>query len=330
MEIGYALRRAWHITWQDKALWLFGFLVSLGMVSTPLGVSAGQWDRVVQELPPEVQTPILDFLDGPDFTATVIAFVLLGFAVSVGLSLASALGRAALVNQIRAAEEHGTVVLKGGWLAGKRYFWRVFLIRLLLGLPMGVVIVVGVLPSLVARIMTLLQEQPEAVFLGDLSTRLLELACLAPASCLAVLFSIPTRVMQRLAVRACVLEALDVRGSLARAWELLREQLGRLALVWLVLVLIGAGLLIVVGLPLLLVWLALLLIAWLITFALPLLSVALTLGVGLLAWLVAVAILGVAEMFASTAWTLTYRELTGMGRTGEETGGSTAFAPTQG
>jgi hypothetical protein len=180
------------------------------------------------------------------------------------------------------------------------------------------VIVAGALPSLVARIVALLQAQPEAVFLDDLSTRLLELTCLAPASCLAVLLSIPTGVMQRLAVRACVLEALDGRRSLARAWELLREQLGRLALVWLVLVLIGVGALIVVGLPLLLVWLVLLLIAWLVTFVLPLLSIALTLGVGLLAWLVAVAILGVAETFASTAWTLTYRELTGMGRTGEE------------
>jgi len=314
MEIGYVLRRAWRPE----------------MVSIPLGVSAGQWDRAVQELPLEVQTPILDFLGGPYLAMAVIALMLLGFVVSVGLSLASALGRAALVNQIRAAEEYGVVVLKGGWLAGTRHFWRVFLIRLLLGLPMGVVIVVGALPSLVARIVALLQEQPEVVFLGDLSTPLLELACLAPASCLAVLFSIPTGVMQRLAVRACVLESLDVRGGLVRAWELLRGQLGRLALVWLVLVLVGTGLLIVVGLPLLLVWLALLLAAWLVMFALPLLSVALTLGVGLLAWLVAVAILGVAETFVSAAWTLTYRELTGMGRTGEETEGSTAFAPTQG
>jgi hypothetical protein len=50
----------------------------------------------------------------------------------------------------------------------------------------------------------------------------------------------------------------------------------------------------------------------------PLLYIALTLIVGLLAWLVGSAANSVAETFLSAAWTLAYRELAGMGLTGEE------------
>ncbi len=49
----------------------------------------------------------------------------------------------------------------------------------------------------------------------------------------------------------------------------------------------------------------------------PLLFVALTLAVELLAWLVAAAAGGVVETILSAAWTLAYRDLTGMGLTGE-------------
>jgi hypothetical protein len=38
----------------------------------------------------------------------------------------------------------------------------------------------------------------------------------------------------------------------------------------------------------------------------------------------------IAQSFSAALWTLTYRELTGIGRTGEETGTSATFAPTQG
>jgi hypothetical protein len=44
----------------------------------------------------------------------------------------------------------------------------------------------------------------------------------------------------------------------------------------------------------------------------------LALAIGLLVWLVGAAVTGVAETFSSAAWTLAYRDLTGLGLTGEE------------
>ncbi|MBN1976452.1 MAG: hypothetical protein JW918_03535 [Anaerolineae bacterium] len=318
MELGYILRRAWRITWEHKLLWIFGILVSTGMVSTRLGLSSGQWEAAVQELPPGLQQPIVDFMNGPYAAAVAAALAVLGFIVGFGLSLLSVLGRVGLVHQVRAVEEYGVAVLKGGWLAGKQRLWQAFFARLLLALPAGLVVFIGALPAVVAWLLTVGQEQLEAQVFGVLTTGALGLICLAPATFLSLLLSLPIGVLQRLAVRACVLEKLGVRASVARAWGMLRESPGWLALVWLILAAISAGAMILVGLPLVAVWWLLFSTAWLAMFFSPLFSVILMLLLGLATWVVASAIGGLLETFSSTTWTLAYRELTGMGRTGEE------------
>ena len=105
MELGYILRRAWQITWEHKRLWLFGFLVSLGVTGTRIGVSSSQWELAVYELPPEMQQPIVAFINDPSFATVAVVFTVLGFVASVGVSLLSNLGRAGLVNQTRAVDK---------------------------------------------------------------------------------------------------------------------------------------------------------------------------------------------------------------------------------
>jgi hypothetical protein len=324
MDVGYILRRAWPITWHHKALWLFGLLVGLGTASTRFGMVSVQWDLVLAELPPEIRTPITEFIDSPYLAVVVIILVVFGLAVGFGLMLLNTLGRIGLVHQARAAEEYGVIVLRGGWRAGKQYLWKVFTIRLLLGLSLGVLIVAGALPSIVTQLVTAGQDSETAI-LGDLGAEVFRLVCEAPAWCIAALLSVPLGLLQRLAVRACVLENLDTRGSLASAWEMLREHLGAIVLVWSILFGIGACVLLVLGLPLGATWLLLLSIARLAAFASPMLSAALALLIGVSTWLVLVLIIGVAETFSSATWTLAYRELTGIGRTGEEGGCISVF-----
>jgi hypothetical protein len=117
-----------------------------------------------------------------------------------------------------------------------------------------------------------------------------------------------------------------VRQSVVRAWAVVREHLGRLALVWLILLGAETGVTIVIGLPLALVAMSLGAVALLAVFVSPLLCMALVLIGGLLAWLVGAAFSGVVETFNSAAWTLAYRELTGMGLTGEETASAVSKA----
>lgn len=320
MDIGYVLRRAWEITWRHKALWLFGFLVSLGTVGTRLSVSAIRWEQPARELLVEVHRDIAGFLSINYFVAVAAILVLLGLIIiGFGLALLNALGRAALVDQVRAAEDLGRVGLRAGWQASRRHLWPVFLIRLLLGLPMAVVTLAGALPVVGIWFLIAVQGRSETVVPDAFAVPLATLTCLFPTIGLATLLFIPLNVLQRLAVRACMLEELDVRQSILRAWAMLREHLRALALVWLILLVVGIGVMIVFGLPLVLVAVAFMAFALMTVLVSPLLFIVLVLTIGLLTWLAGAALNGVVETFFSASWTLAYRELTGLGLTGEET-----------
>ena len=318
IDLGYVLRRAWEITWRHKALWLFGFLVSLGTVSARFGTSSGRWESVTRELPPEMQRGLADFLSSPYFTIVIVILILLGIALSVGFALLGALARATLVDQVRAVEDVGVVTLRSGWEAGRRHLWMVFGIRLLLGLPAIVVTMIGVLPVVGMALLVAGQDRLAVLVPGVFAMEFALFTCLVPAICLAVLLSVPLSLLRRLAVRACVLEERGVRESVSCAWSMLREHLGSLALVWLILLCVGIGVMIVVFLPLVLVMMASMAISLLAVFFSPLVSIGLMLMIGLSAWLLGAVVNSVVETFSSAVWTLTYRELTGLGLTGAE------------
>ncbi len=344
MDLSYILHRAWQITRRHKVLWLFGFALSLGTVGRRIATCGSGWEQPARGLPSEVQRAIADLSHIPYFVAAVIALILLGITTSIGLALLGALGRAAMVNQIQAAENRGRVQLRAGWQAGKRHLRPVFLIRLLLGLPAAAPALIGALPAIGTGLIAGQQARPEVAIPGAMASVMTFLTCLLPGVCLALLLSVPLGVLQRLAVRACVLEGHSVRESILRAWTILREHTAPLALLWLILTGIGIGVTIAFGLPLTLLaiwlWTIILLVfltspLWLV----PLMSngvsflsilndigdtsngasLALTAIIGLLAWLVGAGVNSVMATFLSASWTLAYRELTGLGLTGENT-----------
>ena len=316
MDLGYILRRAWEVTWRHKVLWLFGFLVALGS-----GISAQSnvnYRSTTSELPPEVQHTIYEFVASPYFVVAIIALVLLGIVIGIVLAFVGALGRAALVDQVREAEEDGTPSASAGFQAGRQHLWPVFLIRFLLRLPVGVLILIGTVPTLVGALSIVRDSRlgtlplPNILALGSI------LACLFPAVCLALLLSIPLGVLERLSIRACVLEGRPLGESFRRGWNVLTDNLGAIALLWLILVGIGIGVALVVGLPLMMVTFVVLVPVFMTAIFSPILAVALMLVVSLVVWLLGAAIRSVAETFTSATWTLAYRELTGLGLTGEK------------
>ena len=317
MELGYILRRAWEITWRHKVLWLFGFLIALSSGAPGRGNI-----NYLEELPPEMERAIYQFVTGPYFLVVVVALVALGLAIGLVLALVGALGRAALVDQVREAEEGDTPEVSAGFRAGWQRMWPVFLIRFLLRLPVALLVLIGMLPVLVGALSMLPESRPGtqpppniAPLIGSL------LACLLPAMCLIVLLLIPLGVLERLSIRACVLERLPLGKSLKRGWDVLKGNLGPIALLWLIMLGIGIGVALVIGLPLALGTIAILVPLVLTAMASPILAAVLVLAVGLVAWLLGAAIGGVVETFTSATWTLAYRELTGLGTDGGKPAG---------
>jgi hypothetical protein len=314
MDYGYILRRAWEMTWRHKTLWLFGLLVSLSSL-LQFRLDAG---GMIAWLPAEVQQRIIEITRGPYPALAVGILALPMLLVALTLSVLSALGRVGLMDQVNRIENGGQATARGGLRAGKRRTWPVFLITLLLSLPTLLVVAIGFIPYILRAYVFYLPYGPGQDLPTVLEAVARFLVCLLPAFLLSLLLAIPLRVLQRLAVRACVLENLPVAGSAHRAWEMMGGHPGALALLWLTFAGVSVGIAVVVGSPLGLLILGFLVpSSFLLRSPSPAVQAALW-GTTLSLWLVGAFIASATEIFFSASWTLAYRELVGLGRTGEE------------
>lgn len=300
MDYGYVLRRGWQVAWRHKALWLFAFLAGMVQVSLSFQQSA-------YLLPERWREGLESFAQGPYFVPVAVSVVGLTLILVVALAWLRALGEAALVDQVAALESWGTLPsVRAGWRQGRRFAWRVLLVTLLISVPILLVIV----PATLVGLTPLVRGRPAPENIVPL------LACLTLAVCLGAPLVIGLTLLRTLAVRACVLEDLGVWRSVVRAWDLVLSKPGQVLLFWLTMTGIGIG----VGAA------AAALLCPLFGLFVPL-SRGLGGGpairspflclMGLFALIAALA--GVIwGTFDSACWTLAYRHLAALGRTGEE------------
>jgi hypothetical protein len=319
INLSYVLRASWRITWHRKRLWLLGFAASLSLVGFRTGLAGPTgWLRAAAELSPNAEAWFQRFLDSPYLPVLAIVIGVLVLAGAFGLTVVNALGQGALVDQVRSAEEYGLVELRAGWEEGKRRLWRVFLLRLILGLPP---LLAAGSAALVGALSAVSPWMGPAWYVEGMRSYMwvvgLVSLCLAPVVVVLLLASIPLSVLLRFAVRACVLEGYGFRESIRRAWLTGRQHWVASVLLWLVQSAGVGGVYAVLGLPLLAgaavvslgaVSVGLVSTAW---------SIALTALVSLVGWLVGGLLGGVIETFVSAMWTLAYREMHGLGQTGE-------------
>jgi hypothetical protein len=236
---------------------------------------------------------------------------LLSIAIGLGITFLNAVGKSALVDQIYRIEDSRRPSRAKSWEAGKAQARPVFLIILLLGLPVFLIVLVGMVAMLItARLISPSLPVP----VGDLPAVGASLACLAPALCLGALLAVPLSVLRRLAVLACVLEARSPWESVTRGWEVLRDNLSPILGTWVTVLLVSLGVAVLVGTPCGALVLALRTSQWFTGEV----SLGLALGSMLFFWLAGLVINSVLETFRTALWTLVYRQLMGMGRRGEE------------
>lgn len=313
MDYEQILERAWRITWQHKALWLFAFLA---------GFSAQfRFNVDSQMLPPEVQRWIAEFVNGPYFRPAVVGFSVFALLVGVVAAFVNALGRSALIDQVNRVEEGSAATIRSGWKAAKRYVWRVFWVAFLLGLPTALAMAVALAP-LMAPLMGMMVGEQVALTSLDLESRLLE--CFLPGCCVAALLGLFLQCIQALAERACVLEDLSIWGSIVRGWECLRRNVGRVLAFWLVLIGVGIAIGVVIGAPICLLLFVTALPLGVVMRDSPAIGMGGLCGLWLLLWVLGAAVSCVTTTYFSSCWTLFYRRLTelnnaGVGLVGEAT-----------
>jgi hypothetical protein len=312
VDYQYILRQVWQISRRWKMLWLLGILSTLS-ARLRLRPQIRNLARIAEWLPPEMRDRFAGFASGPYTTPALVGSVLLALLVGVGLALLHAAARAALTDQVNRIENGDTPALRAAWEVGKRHVWRVLAISVLLGLPVLALVAAGLIPLLLGAFVL---DLPAGLERNTVAASMV-LCCLFPALFLGLLLAIPLSVLRRLAVRACVLENQAIRQSIVRAWGVLRSNLGAVVLLWLILAAVALGAILLVGAPCLLVTGLSSPLVDLFSRSSPA-GLAGVCGAALLFWLLETVITGAVETLFSTAWTLAYRDVAGLGLTGQE------------
>ena len=346
------LKRAWHTVWSYRALWIFGVILALVTFSwktaalldtdqdwTDRGIQVtvldGEtfWDALQKTLRHEVdeanrelsklfatQLGIVVTKDG-----LTILGVLAGVAVTVIVvaKIARYASRTALIRMVGTYLDSGERVRMGRgfrW-AWSRRAWRLFLIDLTADV---VAVLFGILLfGLILAPLPLWVDGGDGVIF---TFAILTGSLFFMAIFVMIVAGAVVSVWKRLARQACALEGIGVTEALRRGKSMVRSRRKDAGLIWLLTIAVELGWsVITVPLVLLLIGLGLLIgglpglaaggLTGLASRGDAPLFVGLALGIPIFLLVTVgpvVLLSGMREVFVSTLWTLTYRELRGM------------------
>ena len=320
------LKRALNITVNYRALWIFGMLLALttgsgsgngggssSSSSSPNNDPNFNWQNPFGEFPqlsPELANMWIGIAIG--LACLLLILILIG-------SIARYVSETALIRMVDEHETSGEqlTIRQGFRLGWSRSAWKMFLMDLLVGVVFVTVFLVLLALAALPLLVWLTENTPLQVIGSIVSAgSILLLVFVAIVAALAV------TLIMIFARRACALENLGVRASLRRGYEMVKQRLGDLLMMGVMM--FGIGLLwFIVTIP---VILAVVVVSALLA-GLPALlagSIAGFFTQGTTPWIVA-AIVGVPifliaviipatliggwqQVFSSSAWTLTYRE----------------------
>jgi hypothetical protein len=308
MDYGKILSRAWNIVWENKWLFVLGFLAALGSSGGSGGGSSnfrspapgdlgsefsGDFGRVFGQLAP-----------------FIIGLVCFFFLLAIVLWLLRLVGEAGMIASVDRIEAGQKLALRDGFRAGTSYLKSMVGLSLVLYAPF---ILAGLIITVVAISFVITGlgggEELAASSFGLAALCLIPLACILAIAGLIVAFVYP------MAQRGIIIEGLGVMDGIRRGWQLLRENLVEIFLLALIFVVVG----IIVGIATVIIALPLALL-----FILPVVFTAVEGGTAFTAGTIILGVLGVitfillaaaissiVRAFQSAAFTLGYHHWTG-------------------
>jgi hypothetical protein len=315
MNLGEVLSKAWKIIWKNKILWIFGILASCGRSGGGGGNSNFNFNNngAGKDLFNNGNNPFsngqfpgmealsrnLEQFFGSSGAQTWIPIVIgifcLLFILALVFIFLGTIGRIGLIKGTLLTE-NGQEPLSFGqvWSASTPYFWRVFLLNLVIGLVVGVAFLILLVPMILLSIATL--------GIGML--------CLIPIICLLVPVGMAINIIIEQANVAMVVEDLGMMDAIKRGWQVCRENIGPVVVVALV-ILVGGGIIgFVIAIPMFLVLVPLFIGVF--SKDQSILSTGLvTAGVLLCCLIPVITVLeGILTSYIGSVWTLTFLRLT--------------------
>jgi len=331
------LKRAWEILWRYRALWIFGIILALttasGSPSSPSGPNGGGQAEYHLD---EGDWPFPDGrLELPEIAPEVVsALVVIGVGLGcmvifliIATTVARYVAETALIRMVNDYEETGeTQTIRQGFRIGwSRTALRLFLINLVIDLPLAVVFILMFLLA-AAPLLLWITESTAAGVIGTVAT--IGMGVLVVL--LAIVGGVVVSLLKHFFRRVCALEEIGVIESIRQGFAFVRRHLKDVFVMWLIMVglSIGWAIAMIVATLALIPIIILLVIVGGVLGGVPALivgglaslffegAVPYIVGalVGLPIFIIVVAVPwvflgGLMEVYKSSVWTLTYREL---------------------
>jgi hypothetical protein len=224
-NFGEVLTRAWQIIWKHKILWVCGVFAACsrgnGGGSGGSGGGGGGTGPGGQPFPQLQQTfeQIGQWIN--DNPWIIVVFILLILVLVVLAIFLGTIGRIGLIRGTYQAERGAERLVFGELFSESMpYFWRVFGLSLLIGLAFLLLL----LPLILFGVLT--------AGIG--------LVCLIPLVCILIPVGFAVSVIIEQANAAIVLEDLGIQAGLRKGWDVVRNNIGPMIALGLIL-LIGAA-----------------------------------------------------------------------------------------
>ncbi|TET49812.1 MAG: hypothetical protein E3J64_09020 [Anaerolineales bacterium] len=321
MDHKSVLRRAWKTTFGYPALLVFGLIVAL-TASGGGGGSGSQYTFTGQDFASgwDFETADLPVNVGAIVAPIVATLCCGGLLLAVVVVVARYVADTALVRMVDEHERTGeTLGVREGFRKGwSRTALRFLGIDVLIGIPVIVASVLLLAPTLVPLLMWLTDSVAAGIVGTVASIGLFFLVIFV-----LIVAGAAISVLVQFARRACAIEQVGVLDAIRRGYGVIADNLRDAGLMWLIMVGVGLAWAIVLA-----VGMALLALLAVIVGGLPGLLVGALLSIvaeGAVPWIVAAIVAlpaflifvgvpslilgGFAEVFKSSVWTLTYREL---------------------
>jgi hypothetical protein len=320
------LKRSLNITVNYRVLWIFGMLLAL--TSGGGGGNGGHGSSNVDQSSFNGQNPFGEFPHITPAISNTIIGVAIGLACFILILIVAGtivryVSETALIRMVDKHEKSGEklTIRQGFGLGWSRAAWKMFLMDLLVGLSFIAAFLLLLVLAALPLLVWLTKSSPLQVVGTVISGGLMLLVMFA-----TIVVALAVSLIILFARRACALEDLGVRDSLRRGYEMVKQRLGDVLLMGVMM--FGIGLFwVLITIPIVLG----IIVAAALFGGLPALLVGSVVGLftsGATPWIVA-AVIGIPlfliaviipgtliggwqKVFSSTAWTLTYREALAM------------------
>ncbi len=244
MDYGNLLKRAWHIVWNNKFMFVLGFLAALGSGGSGGGGGRGNFNFSGSSsndfnLPPEFAANIERYW--AEFAGILVALVCFFIVLGIIFWLVSLVGQTGLISSASRIDSGETVTLGEAFAEGTAKLGKMVGLNLVLYGPFMLfgLIAFGVAAMLIGPAVFAEMSGAGGSFdavagaLGGFAI------CFGLLACLLVPLGILVNVIYPFAQRGLILQGHGIMDSIRHGWKVVRENVGDVVLLIILFLVIG-------------------------------------------------------------------------------------------